>query len=101
MPSDDTSRLFTIFVMIFGVFFVFSSINNAVTTRLKKVRKHYLKDHAGATVTELYRIHQQRLFRTIAFIVIFLFIAAGIFAGMEEWTFIQGLYFAVQTAAVS
>lgn len=98
VPKDDSSRLFTIFVMIFGVFFVFASINNAVATRLKKMRKDYLKAHDEISPTELYRTHQKRLFRTFFFIVAFLFIAAGIFCVMEDWTFITALYFAVQTA---
>jgi hypothetical protein len=84
--------------MIFGVFFVFSSINNAVATRLKAWRKTYMEQHHSATPTELYRAHQKSLFRTCAFIVVFLFIAAGVFCAMEDWTFIKGLYFAVQTA---
>jgi hypothetical protein len=98
VPTDDNSRLFTIFVMIFGVFFVFSSINNAVATRLRAIRRDYMKLHHSATPTELYHAHQKSLFRTCAFIVVFLFVAAGVFCAMEDWTFIKGLYFAVQTA---
>jgi hypothetical protein len=84
--------------MIFGVFFVFASIHDAVGTRLKAIRNNYLKAHVNITPTELYRVHQKRLLRTFAFIVIFLFIAAGVFCAMEKWSFIKGLYFAVQTA---
>lgn len=84
--------------MIFGVFFVFASVNNAVATRLKKIRLEYAQTHMDLSPTELYRVHQRRLFRTFFFIVTFLFIAAGIFCVMEDWTFITALYFAVQTA---
>lgn len=84
--------------MLFGVFFVFASVNDAVSTRLANIRSEYMKKHANATPTELYRVHQMRLLRTFLFIVLFLFIAAGIFCILEGWTFIKALYFAVQTA---
>lgn len=85
--------------MLFGVFMVFGGINSVVNTRMKAWRKQELATIGlHLSPTELYRVHQAALFRTLMFIVLFLFIAAGIFCGMEDWTFIKGLYFAVQTA---
>ena len=100
-PSDDNGRLFTIFAMLIGVFVVFGSINNAVSQRIKNRNRTeaLLKQSGNLTEAQVYRHHQFLLLRTIGFIIVFLFIAAGIFSGMEDWTFIQGLYFAIQTAA--
>ena len=87
--------------MIFGVFVVFGGINNAVTTRLKNMKKRALKNNHELTPAQLYRNHQMNLAINIFVIIAILFIAAGIFASMESWSFIEGLYFAVQTATVS
>lgn len=87
--------------MLIGVFVVFGSINNAVSQRIKNMNRTeaLMRQSGSLTETQVYRHHQFLLLRTIAFIFIFLFVAAGIFSGMEDWTFIQGLYFAIQTAA--
>jgi hypothetical protein len=86
--------------MIFGVFLIFGGINNAVAMRIKNMNRteKLMAQQGELTETQVYRHHQRQLGITILFIVLFLFASAGIFAGMENWTFIQGLYFATQTA---
>lgn len=97
-PSDDGSRLFTIFSMIIGVFLIFGSINDAVCTRIKNMNRNDEATYAEMTEAQIYRHHQRQLAQTIFFILFFLFLAAAIFCAMENWTFVEGLYFAVQTA---
>jgi len=97
-PSDDNSRMFTIFAMIIGVFLIFGSLNDAVVTRIKNMTKNDNLLYAEMTTEQVYRSHQRSLGLTILFIIVFLFVSAGIFAHMESWTFIEALYFSVQTA---
>lgn len=100
-PSDDHSRLFTIFVMIFGVFGVYSAINQVVETRLAELNKEARKVEKDMTSAEMYRQHHKRLMLNVFLILASLFIAAGVFSLIEDMTFAKGLYFAVQTACVS
>jgi hypothetical protein len=100
-PSDDGSRLFTIFVMIFGVFWIYSAINQVVETRLAEQNKAARKDEKDLSSAEIYGRHHRRLMLNIFLILASLFAAAGAFALIEDMTFIKGLYFAVQTACVS
>lgn len=50
--------------------------------------------------SDIYHRHHQRLMLNIAAILASLFMAAGAFSLLEDWTFTKGLYFAVQTATV-
>jgi hypothetical protein len=83
--------------MIFGVFVIFGGLNNAVNTRLKNIKLASAKSVHKMTLTEVYRSHQINMGLNLLLILAFLFVAAGIFTVMEDWTFIKGLYFAVQT----
>ena len=98
-PSDDNSRLFTILVMIVGIFVIFGGISTALMNRLddfKKKRKLQLSD-TGEVFKDLQRRFHVNLFAIFAS----LFLAAGILVGLEDWSFAKALYFAVQTATVS
>jgi magnesium-transporting ATPase (P-type) len=98
-PSDDGSRLFTIFAMIFGVFVVFGGISTALTHRLAafKAKRRY---HDLDRVEEIHKDLYRRLLVNAVAIVVALFVAALLFYTMERWSFIRSLYFAVQTATV-
>lgn len=100
-PSDDNSRLFTIFVMIFGVFGVYSAINQVVETRLRTLNAAARKKEHDLTSAEIYRRQHTRVLLNIFLILASLFAAAGAFSLIEDMTFAQGLYFATQTACVS
>ena len=100
-PSDDNSRLFTIFVMVFGSFGVYNAINQVVATRLEAINHEARKHDSELSSTQIYKRHHRRLVLNVFLILASLFIAAGGFALIEDMTFAQGLYFAVQTATVS
>eukprot|EP00598_Pedospumella_elongata_P004003 CAMPEP_0184982700 /NCGR_PEP_ID=MMETSP1098-20130426/12127_1 /TAXON_ID=89044 /ORGANISM="Spumella elongata, Strain CCAP 955/1" /LENGTH=377 /DNA_ID=CAMNT_0027506441 /DNA_START=250 /DNA_END=1383 /DNA_ORIENTATION=+ len=98
IPSDDNSRMFTIFVMIFGIFGVYGAINSVVATRLAALNKAQHKKQAHLDSAQIYKRHHRRLIINFFGILASLFGAAGLFALVEDWTFVRGLYFAVQTA---
>lgn len=98
IPSDDNSRMFTIFVMIFGIFGVYGAINSVVATRLNAINKAQHKKQAHLDSAQIYKRHHRRLMYNFIGILASLFGAAVMFALVEDWTFIRGLYFAVQTA---
>lgn len=84
--------------MIIGVFLIFGSINDAVVTRIKNMTRNDNLLYSEMTTEQIYRYHQRSLALTILFIIVFLFVSAAIFAHMESWTFVEALYFSVQTA---
>jgi len=84
--------------MIIGVFLIFASINDAVVTRIKNMSKSDNIMYAEMTEQQIYRYHQRSLAITVVFIIFFLFLSAAIFCVLEDWTFIESLYFSVQTA---
>ena len=98
-PTDDNSRLFTIFVMIFGIFVIFGGISTALTHRLADFK---LKRRYGdlENSVQIYKDLQTRLAINLFAILINLFAAAIVFYSMENWSFTRALYFAVQTATV-
>ena len=93
--------MFTIFVMIFGIFGVYGAINSVVATRLAALNKAQHKKQAHLDSAQIYKQHHRRLIINFFGILASLFGAAGMFALVEDWTFVRGLYFAVQTATVS
>jgi hypothetical protein len=86
--------------MVFGVFGVYSAINQVVETRLATLNQAARKRDADLKPAEIYRQHHRRLLLNIILILASLFLAAGAFALIEDMTFAQALYFAVQTACV-
>lgn len=99
-PTDDNSRLFTIIVMIFGIFVIFGGISSALTNRLvdfKKRKKVQLDENVGLVFKDL----ERRFWTNVLIMVGSLFVASAFLVWLEEWTFAKALYFAVQTATVS
>ncbi|KAJ1424407.1 hypothetical protein B484DRAFT_398289 [Ochromonadaceae sp. CCMP2298] len=44
-PSDDNSRLFTVFFMLFGVYFVFAGLNEVITIELRSMRDYMKRSY--------------------------------------------------------
>ena len=86
--------------MIFGIFGVYGAINSVVATRLAAINKAQHKKQAHLDSAQIYKRHHRRLIINFFGILASLFGAAGLFALVEDWTFVRGLYFAVQTATV-
>eukprot|EP01032_Pedospumella_encystans_P016915 gene16915-19278_t len=95
-PSDDTSRLVTIVVIIVGIFVVFGGISTAITARLrdfKQKRKMMLSNNG-----EVFKDLRRRMIINVFAIIASIFVAATILMRLERFTFPCALYFAVQTA---
>jgi magnesium-transporting ATPase (P-type) len=100
-PSDDNSRLFTIFAMIFGVSVIFTGFSTAMSHRLAAMTRS--ENIAGdfEDVENVMRRLRRRVILNILAVIVCLFAVATFFCWMEDWTFITAFYFAVQTATVS
>lgn len=93
-PTDDWSRLFTIFVMIFGVLVVFTVIFDFVHYLLTKL-SWFLFPFAKR---EHYKV---KLVMSLCYIFVVLLIGTVFISLNEGKTFITALYLTVQTSTVS
>jgi flagellar biosynthesis protein FlhB len=98
-PSDDWSRLFTIFMLFFGIFGVFSVITEAfVSYFLTKVEENFIEDTSNG---ELLIQQKKKMAFALFYLLLVLFTGAVFFTIHEKWSFIAAFYFAVQTSTVS
>lgn len=97
-PSDDTSRLFTIFFMLFGVYFVFAGINELIALHMRNVA--YQSQQQSGTAGEKYIYTRRRFAKNIAVILLVLLAGALVLMACEGWSFITALYFAIETTTV-
>ncbi len=98
-PSDDRSRAFTIFLMFFGIFVIFSTISNLIGASVEKVNGYFRKSVVDKLM-EADAIFRLRLFLSVLVIAIGLFIGTVYFHYTEGWSVIESLYFAVETSTV-
>jgi len=99
-PTNDGSRFFTIFYIIFGVYFAFSAIVDTVKTQLDVISNYVRKVSGDGTLESRYLHHQRVFWGCIACLVAAIFICGGVMSSIEDWSFITGLYFAIETASV-
>ena len=99
-PTDDNSRLFTMFFLIFGVYFIFVNMSTAISAHIRRAAKvvenYNSMDLLGIQMSK----NKTLMFWNIVCIIITLLVGAGIVMSLEDWTFIQSLYFALQTSTV-
>ncbi len=100
-PTTNNARIFTIFYIIVGVYFVFFSVSNAIAANFEAVKKYVEQKSMSETIGRNVNRHRYTFFCTLASIVVCTFIAGGIFHSLEEWSFIESVYFAVETSTVS
>ncbi len=89
-PTDDYSRLFTIFVMLFGILYVLSSLVSGMNFVLQNLQR---------------KIKATKVLQSFFFSVA-LFVMVNVFGSLflcfyEGTSFITGLYFALETSTVS
>lgn len=102
-PSTDGTRFFTVFYMLFGIYFVYSFISDGMMPPLQTAGKALKKSSSASSsrsrdVGAAY-LHNFRLmcFNVLA-IVVCVMLGALVLKSMEDWSFISALYFAVQTS---
>lgn len=99
-PTTNASRVYTIFLMIFGVVAIFSTLTSFVSKSIKKL-KLYLSNSVISRLKQTEWMFQQRLYFSVFWIVLCIFVGAIFLQQMERWDFISCLYFTVETITVS
>eukprot|EP01038_Epipyxis_sp_PR26KG_P013294 gene13294-17811_t len=98
-PTEDRSRVFTIFVIMFGLVFIFSIINDFANFVL-----HYAEQKAAEIAKQKglvkdqdpYRFVKKRAY-SIGSILLLVLIGSFFFWKNEQWTFIQAIYWCICT----
>ena len=99
-PTTNPSRVYTIFLMVFGVVAIFSTLTSFVNKSIKKL-KLYLSNSMVSRLKRTEWMFQQRLYFSVFWIVLCIFIGAIFLQQTEGWDFISCLYFTVETITVS
>lgn len=99
-PTTDKSRMFTIFLMIFGVLVIFSSMSTILSSGVSKLNK-FLSKSVASRLKRTEKLFQRRLLFSVLYLALCAFLGAVTFQGLEGWSFITALYFVVQTSTVS
>lgn len=99
-PTTNNSRVFTIFYMIFGIYFVFFTVSNAITANFEAVKKYVEERATSDSIGQNINRHKYAFACTIVSIFVCIFVAGGIFQSLEGWSFVEGVYFAVETSTV-
>lgn len=99
-PTNESSRVFTIFLMMFGVLVIFSSMSGLLNGGIMKLNK-FLAYRVTSQLKRTELLFQRRLTFSIVWLVLCVFIGAGIFTALEGWSYITALYFVMQTIMVS
>lgn len=102
-PTNDDSRLFTIFYAIIGVYIVFFYVSKEISKSFSAGLR-YLRNLPSAHNEHDTIVDKQKkiVLFFIGIMIIFILISGGIFVALEpDWSYIEGVYFAVQTTTVS
>ena len=103
-PSSDNCRIFTIFYMLFGVYFVFCTISTCLTERFDALIEYAKKTIAIETDEIGHNLNRNRLILLALIVaqILVVIIGAVIFNYLQpQWSFISSIYFAVETSTVS
>ncbi len=101
-PTSDHSRLFTIFYLIIGVYIMYFYIAKEITKRFANALASSQILTEPENVGKEYSYHRRMLVINFILLSMTIFFGALIIHGIEpDWTFIEALYFAVETTSVS
>ena len=104
IPSSDNCRIFTIFYMLFGIYFVFCTISTSLTERFDALIEYAKKTTAIETDEIGHNLNRNRLILLALVVaqILVVIIGAVIFNYLQpQWSFISSIYFAVETSTVS
>lgn len=105
-PTSDQSRLITVFVILFGLIFVFGSINSFATYIINFAEEKAAKALKTKVVIEetseeaeaaMKRKHLMSFFVSLMSILFMVFMGTLFFFSNEDWTFIESFYFCIVT----
>eukprot|EP01031_Cornospumella_fuschlensis_P025027 gene25027-30231_t len=101
-PGDDNSRLFTIFYIIFGLCFVFAMVMGFLEKQLSilsnALAKNLVQTSAEAIGADYQKNRRMVIYNLVAIAFTVLF-GGIVLMFMEDWSFIQGVYFALCTSS--
>ena len=103
-PTSDNSRIFTIFYMLFGIYFIFCTISELLTKRFDALIEYAKKTSIVGTdeVGSSLRRNRLILLALIVAQIVVVIIGALIFKYLEpDWSLAASIYFAIETSTVS
>ena len=97
-PTNDRSRMFTIFVIIIGLVFIFSILSEIASFILNLAEEQAAKiaKQKEFTAIDPWKYWKKRSY-SLLMVLMLLFVGAFAMWQIEGWTFIQALYFCVVT----
>lgn len=97
-PTHDGSRLFTIFMILIGLIFIFSILSDFSNFILNLAEEQAAKisKQKDFTIPDPWKYWKKRAY-SAAMVFGLVFLGTMVFMLHEEWTFIQALYFTIET----
>ena len=99
-PTNTNSQIYTIFLMIFGTFVVYSNLMAYLHSGIIRLNR-FLTESVTSRLKRTEVLFQRRLLLTVVWVLICAVIGAVIIQTLEEISFVDALYFVVQTMMVS
>ena len=90
--------------MVTGIFVIFESLSVFFSYIIKKYEKKTLEALAEQKNNDIYeriRIHEYKIWISFISLVAVLCVGTLVLIFLEKWTFIESLYFVIQTVSVS
>ena len=100
-PTTDTSRLFTIFYLVFGVYFACVGIVRSLKASMDRAAAYISTLTDATNLFTTYNYHRRMIALNIIAIISCNLIGAATLCSLEDWSFIEGFYFAIETTSVS
>lgn len=95
-PETNEQRIFTIFMLLIGLFAVFSTMNDFATNIIVAAERKALQRLDDDLSTHHLK-HVMKILLSLLSIVVCLAVGTLFFIYNEEWDFAQALYFSVVT----
>lgn len=87
--------------LLFGVYFIFVGIASLIADRAQRAAKLIQENDTMELMGGQISYCKRMMVWNVVGIIVMLLVGGCIAMALEDWTFIQGLYFALQTATVS
>ncbi len=89
------------FYIIFGIYFVFVRLQAYLSKRMDQIANYVNTATDAAHLFADYTRHKRVMILTMIALLLCVIIGGVILTYLEDWTLIQGIYFAVETSSVS
>jgi cytochrome b subunit of formate dehydrogenase len=89
------------FYIIVGVYFLFLGFAQQLSKRLDRVVTYIHTVSDANNLFAAYNFHKKMMAYNIAAIILVILLGGFILTMLEDWSFIEGVYFALETSTVS